>query len=117
MFLMYLLEFFGSLLKIIKNLMLKVDSPFVQNIEECRNVMKKLRKKIYKYTSTHKQNKKPRDSAQDILGLLEPRGLPTFLMDPIKKRRNFDINSLKSVMALPGATLEEITARTNNQED
>lgn len=85
--------------------MLKVNSPFVEDLQECKSLMKKMRKKIYKYTSTHKQMKKSKDSAHNILGLLEPRGLPNFLMDPIKKRRNFDINSLKSVMALPGATL------------
>lgn len=85
--------------------MLNVDSPFATNIQECKLNMKKLRKKIYKYTSTHKQNKKPKDPVQDILGLLKPRDIPSFLMEPIKKRRNLDLSSLKSVMALPGATL------------
>lgn len=68
--------------------------------------MKKLRKKIYKYTCAHKHTKRPKDSTSEILGLLKPRDLPNFLLDPIKKRRNFDINNLKTVMALPGATLE-----------
>lgn len=103
-------------IKIIIHIMLKVHSPFINNIEECKYVMKKLRKKIYKYTSVYKRNKKPKDPLHDILGLLKFRDIPSFVMEPIKKRRNLDLNSLKSMMALPGATLEEITSRTNNQE-
>jgi len=65
--------------------------------------MRKLRKKIYKYTSTHRPTKKPKDSIHDILTLLKPRKLPDFLVDSIKKRRNFDLSSIKNVVVPQGA--------------
>lgn len=78
--------------------------------------MRKLRKKIYKYTSTHRPSKKPRDSIHDILTLLKPRNLPDFLIDPLKKRRNFDLNSIKNVVVPNGATFNEMASLTMKQE-
>ena len=78
--------------------------------------MRKLRKKIYKYSSTHRPAKKPRDSIHDVLALLKPRNLPDFLLDSIKKRRNFDLSSIKNVVVPPGADFLEMRAMGSLQE-
>ena len=78
--------------------------------------MRKLRKKIYKYTSTHRPAKKPRDSIHDILALLKPRKLPDFLVDSIKKRRNFDLSSIKNVVVPPGSDSMEMRHMGSQQE-
>ena len=78
--------------------------------------MRKLRKKIYKYTSTHRPSKKPKDSIHDILALLKPRKLPDFLLDSIKKRRNFDLSSIKNVVVPQGAEYLEMKSMASDQE-
>lgn len=60
--------------------------------------MRRLRKKISKYTSTHKEAKKPRDQSHDILNILKSRNLPVFILETIKKRRTFDLLCLKNVV-------------------
>lgn len=60
--------------------------------------MRRLRKKISKYTSTHKESKKPKDQSHDILNLLKDRNLPSFVLDTIRKRRIFDLQCLKNVV-------------------
>ena len=47
--------------------------------------MRRLRKKISKYTSTHKEAKKPRDQTHDILNLLKDRNLPSFVLIQLEK--------------------------------
>lgn len=78
--------------------------------------MRKLRKKIYKYTSTHRPTKKPKDSIHDILTLLKPRKLPDFLVDSIKKRRNFDLSSIKNVVVPQGAKFSQMKSMGSQQE-
>ena len=80
-----------------------IQSPFIQDILHSKPIMKKLRKKIYKYTSTHKLTKKPKDSINTIMNLLQRRSLPDFLIDSIKKRRTVDLHSMKNVKVCPGA--------------
>ena len=78
--------------------------------------MRKLRKKIYKYTCSHKPTKKPKDSINDILTLLKPRKLPDFLLDSIKKRRNFDLSSIKNVVVPLEADFHEMKSLASSQE-
>jgi hypothetical protein len=60
--------------------------------------MRKLRKKISKYSSTHKEAKKPKDQTQGILNILKSRTLPTFVLEAISKKRTFDLMCLKNVV-------------------
>lgn len=78
--------------------------------------MRKLRKKIYKYTSTHRPTKKPKDSIHNIITLLRPRKLPDFLIDSLKKRRNFDLSSIKNVIVPPGANFDQMKSMSSQQE-
>lgn len=95
-----------------------VQSPFLADITECRASMRRLRKKIYKYTATHRENRKPKTPvAHDILLLLKERNLPSFVIDHFSKKRTFDIASIKNVNVSHGATLQEISTRALAQEN
>jgi len=78
--------------------------------------MRRLRKKISKYTSTHKEAKKPRDQSHDILNILKTRDLPPFIMETIRKRRTFDLLCLKNVVMNGESNLEEMTKLASSQE-
>ena len=68
--------------------------------------MKRLRKKIYKYTATHRENRKQKNPAfQDIVMLLKQRNLPNFVIDQVTKKRSFDLGSIQNVNVGSGASL------------
>lgn len=66
-----------------------ISSPFEDELRHCKASMRKLRKKIYKYSITHKSQQKPKDSVHSIIDRLRGRQVPAFLLDSLKKRRNF----------------------------
>lgn len=86
--------------------MLGVTSPFIEEIPKCKVSMRKLRKKIYKYTSAQQRPKKVRDSTQDIYNILEHRSIPDFVLDSLKKKRTLDLTSLKNVVINYGSSYE-----------
>ena len=93
-----------------------VQSPFLNDITQCRASMRRLRKKIYKYTATHRENRKPKVATnQDILLLLRQRNLPAFVIEQVTKKRTFDLASIKNVNVTQMASLEEIAKRTEDQ--
>jgi len=60
--------------------------------------MRKLRKKIYKHSiSTKNKSKKNRDSTEEIITIFRSRNIPEFVADTLKKRRNFDMSSIKNI--------------------
>ena len=97
--------------------MIGVDSPFIEDIPKCKISMRKLRKKIYKYTSAQPKSKKVRDSTHDICKLLEMREIPDFVLESLKKKRSLDLNSLKNVVISPGSKLPEMTSMVRSQEN
>jgi len=60
--------------------MIGVVSPFIEEIPKCKVSMRKLRKKIYKYTANQPKPKKVRDTSHDIFNILENRSLPSFVI-------------------------------------
>jgi len=78
--------------------------------------MRKLRKKINKYSNNHKQAKKSRDQCNDILNILKSRNLPPFVIDTIKKRRTFDLITLKNVVMTGDSNLPDMISLANTQE-
>jgi hypothetical protein len=78
--------------------MINISSPFLNEIQECRVVMKKLRKKIHKHFLTVSPNRKSKEQNNDLLNILKSRNLPNFVIDPLKKKRSVDFNFLKNVM-------------------
>lgn len=60
--------------------MINPSSPFVQDIKECKQTMRKLRKKIYKHSiSTKNKAKKNRDSTEEIINIFRSRNIPEFV--------------------------------------
>lgn len=78
--------------------------------------MRRLRKKISKYTTAHKEQRKPRDQSHDIMSILKTRNLPNFVLETIKKRRTFDLLCLKNVVMSGESSLEEMKKLAINQE-
>ena len=93
-----------------------IQSPFHSDIPQCRKVLRRLRKKIYKYTAVHRQTKKPKETTHDILGVLKSRNLPSFVTDALKKKRVIDLSNFKNIQVPPCASLEAITSMTDRQE-
>lgn len=53
-----------------------IQSPFLEEVHHCKGIMKKLRKKIYKF-NINKPNKVKNDSTmKDALGVLGKRSIP-----------------------------------------
>ena len=83
-----------------------VQSPFLNDITQCLASMRRLRKKIYKYTATHRENRKPKTTgSQDILLLLKQRNMPAFVIEQVTKKRTFDLASIKNVNVSQVASL------------
>lgn len=78
--------------------------------------MRKLRKKIYKQCAVSQKNKKVKDSSDQILGILKQNHIPEFVIESLKKRRNFDIGSIKNILITAPLPLEDIRNRVNLQE-
>jgi len=76
-----------------------------------------MRKKISKHFSITRDVKKSKEQNQDILNILKSRNLPNFVIDPLKKRRTFDLNFLKNVTISSFASLDDVIQMTCNQEN
>jgi predicted HAD superfamily phosphohydrolase len=50
---------------------MKISSPFVDYIPECKKNMRKLRKKIYKFITSKSYHKKHQESKNDLLNILK----------------------------------------------
>lgn len=95
---------------------MEISSPFISEVGECKLIMRRLRKKISKYSNAHKEAKKSRDQCNDILNILKGRNLPPFVMETIKKRRTFDLISLKNVVMVGESSLGDMVSLVDSQE-
>lgn len=93
-----------------------IQSPFLKDIPQCKTVLRKLRKKIYKYSSVHRLTKKPKDTTHDIMGLLASRNIPSYVTDSLKKKRTIDIHNIKNVHVAEAVSLSEIMSMASSQE-
>ncbi len=60
--------------------------------------MRKLRKKIYKNCrSTPPAAKKLKDHTEEIITIFRTRHIPDFITEALRKRRNFDLKSIKNI--------------------
>jgi hypothetical protein len=83
---------------------------------ECKVSMRKLRKKIYKHSISGKGlSKKSKDSTEEIVKIFRDRNIPEFVTDTLRKRRNFDISSIKNIAINILLPLEDIQNRANQQ--
>ena len=55
-------------------------SPFLSDMQECRQTMRKLRKKIYKNCRNNQYPlKKLKDNTEDIIQIFQKRNIPAFV--------------------------------------
>ena len=67
-------------------------------MHHCRQTMRKLRKKIYKTCrNTRHPVKKLKENTEEIMDIFVDRKIPDFVTEALKKRRNFDIKSIKNI--------------------
>jgi hypothetical protein len=76
---------------------MKIVSPFVEYIPDCKKNMRRLRKKIYKFITSKNYTKKENDNKNNLLGLLRTRNVPTFLVEALGKKKNIDLNAIKNM--------------------
>jgi len=78
-----------------------MNSPFIDQISDCKKTMRKLRKKIYKHTinqSDKKTANKSHDLSSILINIFQKRNLPPTIVASLKNKRNIDIFSLKSLV-------------------
>jgi hypothetical protein len=75
-----------------------------------------LRKKIYKKCGSKQKHPIQKDSSQKIMDIFRLRKIPDFVIEALKKRRNFDLNSVKNIVINSPLPLEEIRNRVSLQE-
>lgn len=97
---------------------MQISSPFVDEVKECKQSMRKLRKKIYKHSvgSKGRQSRKSKDSTDEIMHIFRERNIPPFVTEILKKRRSFDMSSIKNIAVTAALPLADIQNRTNAQE-
>jgi hypothetical protein len=93
---------------------MKITSPFVEYIPDCKKNMRRLRKKIYKFITSKNYHKKQQDNRNDLLTLFKDRQVPSFVVDLLSKKKAVDLNAIKNLnvnVRLPLKDLIEITER------
>lgn len=78
-----------------------MNSPFLNQISDCKKRMRKLRKKIYKHNinqNDKKSNNKNSDLSSILINIFQKRNLPQTIISSLKNKRNIDIFSLKSLV-------------------
>jgi hypothetical protein len=79
---------------------MKVASPFIDYISDCKKNMRRLRKKIYKFIIAKKHDGKQQKKGSDLMAILKTRNVPAFLIEVLAKRKNTDLNSIKNMNLL-----------------
>lgn len=93
---------------------MKVASPFVEFIPDCKRTMRRLRKKIYKFITSKNYSRKQLPPA-DLMRVLTHTQVPLLLQEQLAKRKNNDLSAIRS-LAIPRITLKEIAAIALVQE-
>ena len=78
-----------------------MNSPFINQISDCKKRMRKLRKKIYKHNVNQNDKKfsnKNSDISSILINIFQKRNLPQTIISSLKNKRNIDIFSLKSLV-------------------
>lgn len=95
---------------------MKVSSPFIEFIPDCKKSMRRLRKKIYKFITSKTYHKKQPNHGADLLAFFREREVPSFLLDVLAKKKTVDINSIKNMNVLNRIPLKDIVAIAQKQQ-
>jgi hypothetical protein len=94
---------------------MKISSPFVEYIPDCKRNMRRLRKKIYKFI-TSKNYLRKQQSAPDLMAILTRTPLPALLQEQLAKRKTADLSAIKNLSVPLRMPLREVAAITQRQE-
>jgi hypothetical protein len=95
---------------------MKVESPFIEYIPECKKNMRRLRKKIYKFITSKRNPKKTEPSRKDTLTILKQANLPSFLWEIVSKKKHVDLNLIKNLNISSRLSLPELVSIASKQE-
>lgn len=93
---------------------MKVASPFVEFIPDCKRTMRRLRKKIYKFITSKNYTRKQHPPA-DLMRVLAHTPIPIPLQEQLAKRKNNDLSAIRN-LAVPRMALKELAAVALGQE-
>ena len=95
---------------------MKITSPFVEFIPDCKRTMRRLRKKIYKFITSKNYHKKQQQPASDLISILTNAQLPTLLVEQLTKRKAADLSALRNLTLPLRMPLRDVAAFTQGQE-
>ena len=94
---------------------MKISSPFVEYIPECKRNMRRLRKKIYKFITSRNYTRK-QNAPSDLMNILGKAQLPSVVAEQFNKRKSTDLSAIKNLNVTVRMTLKEVAAITATQE-
>jgi hypothetical protein len=94
---------------------MKISSPFVEYIPECKRSMRRLRKKIYKFITSKNYTRK-QNAPSDLMNILDKAQLPSVVAEQLSKRKSTDLSAIKNLNVTVRMTLKEVAAITATQE-
>ncbi len=68
--------------------------------------MRRLRKKIYKFITSKNYHRKHQDHRNDFIALFKQRGVPSFILDILSKKKSVDMNAIKNLNVSMKVTLK-----------
>ena len=75
---------------------MKISSPFVEYIPECKRNMRRLRKKIYKFI-TSKNYLRKHNAPSDLMNILDKAQLPSLVAEQLGRRKSADLSAIKNL--------------------
>ena len=94
---------------------MKIASPFMEYIPDCKRNMRRLRKKIYKFMTSRHYTQKNDQNKIDFSHLLSNKNIPIILIDNLSKKKTIDLNTIKNVHINQKISIEDIRSLTLKQ--
>jgi hypothetical protein len=94
---------------------MKITSPFIEYIPDCKKNMRRLRKKIYKFMTSKNYVQKNDQSKIGLTNLLKNNDIPPTVLDILSKKKTIDLNTIKNIHINQKIPLEDIKEITSKQ--
>ena len=94
---------------------MKITSPFIDHIPDCKKNMRKLRKKIYKFMTSKNYTQKHDQNKMGLTILLKNTDIHSILIDALNKKKTIDLNTIKNIHIHQRISLEDIRDITSKQ--
>lgn len=93
---------------------MKITSPFLDSIPDCKRKMRRLRKKIYKYLNS-KNHITTSHHTHNVLPILNNVPLPEEIKEQLSKKKSIDLAGLKNLQIGSMLPLSEIVELARKQ--